>query len=380
MSYTAIQVEAQPPLRPNLAEARLFLAALDPDPTAQFGFRTFDDRGEDPRLAVKAFGTLDRGIRQSANPEKHGKPCRPARLLEFMQSMRAGAFVVPNKLDGLGQLKRNVVAIRALYVDADSRPEVERLDRFIALTGLTPTVLVASGGLHEGVEKLQCYWHVRGCPVAEFRDAQLTLVSRIGTDPAVQDAGRVMRLAGFWHQKREPRQTRILSVDPAVEYDFAEFMARVRLQPQICEPWARGRVGSQVRSAVSLRANAVALPTAGPKARLQALRVRYAGFLSPAARVLLRDAAPPTDAHPGNRHTTLVTVVGSCIQAGWPDGDIRDLVLPIVNTEWGDGDWSQHLDQILAWTREQHEAPQTAPAATSRLSRIAAAFGAGRTL
>src|SRR4051794_8825968 len=119
---------------PDLCAARAFLGAIDPDPSAEFGFRSFDDRGEDPRLAVKAFGTLDRGIRQSKNLEKHGKCCRPARLLAFMQGMGAGVFVVPNKLDGLGQLKGNVVAIRVPYIDADSRPEVERLSAFIAAT------------------------------------------------------------------------------------------------------------------------------------------------------------------------------------------------------------------------------------------------------
>ena len=61
---------------------------------------------------------------------------RSRRLLGFMQRLGAGVFVVPNKLDGGGQLKRNVVSVRALYVDADSRPEVERLHTFIGVTGL----------------------------------------------------------------------------------------------------------------------------------------------------------------------------------------------------------------------------------------------------
>jgi hypothetical protein len=353
---------------PAVSEAQQFLAALESDPGALFGFRTFDDRGEDPRLAVKAFGNLDRGIRQSRDPQKNGKPCRPWRLLQYMQSMGAGSFVVPNKLDGQGQLKRNVTAIRALYVDADSRPEVERLDDLITETGLDPTIRVASGGIHDDVEKQQCYWRVRNCPVPEFTDAQLTLVSRIGTDPAVQDAGRVMRLPGCLHLKCEPRRTRILEINQNIEYDYHEFISRMRARPQICDPSRKGGGRAQARLG-----QAAAVPTAGPKARLRALLDHY-GTITAAVRVLLREAMAPIDGRTGNRHPTLVTIVGFCVQAGWSDTDVRSLILPIINAEWADGDWGSHLDSIITWTREQHDAALGAlPAAPSW---IAAAFGA----
>jgi hypothetical protein len=53
-------------------------------------------------------------------------------------------------------------------------------------------------------------------------DSQRFLISRIGSDPAVQDPSRVMRLPGFYHQKRKPRMTRILEVS-GVAYNAAEF-------------------------------------------------------------------------------------------------------------------------------------------------------------
>ena len=59
------------------AQARDFLAALDPDPSARFAFRTADDSpNKDPRCAVKAYGTLDSGVRQSRDPAKNGQPRR----------------------------------------------------------------------------------------------------------------------------------------------------------------------------------------------------------------------------------------------------------------------------------------------------------------
>ncbi len=335
----------------DACKAQQLLTAVDSDASAQFGFRTFDDHGDDPRLAVKAFGTLDCGIRQHNDPAKDGKPCRPARLLSYMQSLGAGAFFVVNKLDGVGQRQANVTAIRALYVDADSRPEVERLSAFITTTGLTPTALVASGGIHDGVEKLQAYWRVSGCPVAEFTRAQLTLISRIDTDAAVQDASRVMRVPGFWHQKGEPRQTHIVSIDLATQYEFAALMARVLAQPQIADPWAGGK-GIR-RPMVRHAGCGVSVSSAGTTARLRILLDLHGGYVTPAVCALLREAKAPADGRPGNRHETLKSVVARSILAGWPDDDIRALVLPVINDGWGEGDWTNHIDRLLEWTRAQ---------------------------
>jgi hypothetical protein len=357
---------------PDNRQVQQFLQAIDPDPDALFGFRTFDDRGDDPRLAVKAYGTLTRGVRQCKNPAKDGKPCHPGHLLSFMQGKGAGAFAAINKLDGQGQLKANVVAVRALYVDADSRPEVDRLHAFIAATGLAPTALVASGGVHDGVEKLQGYWRVDGCPVAEFTAAQLTLVSRISTDPAVQDAGRVMRVPGYWHQKREPRQTRIVSIDPAVHYEYREFMARVTAQPQIVDPWANGKGTGRTAARVAGRGSAP-MVTTGPTARLRTLLDLHGSLITPAVRALLREAVAPSDGGSGNRHDTLKSIAARCVQAGWSDDDIRQLVLPVINGEWGDGDWTDHFGQIIAWTRTQEVAALAAMPAVPK--HIAAAFG-----
>jgi RepB DNA-primase from phage plasmid len=339
---------------PQLAQAWQLLAALDNDEAAQFGYRSFDDHGDDPRLAVKAFGTLDCGIRQHNDPAKNGRPCRPSRLLAYMQGLGAGAFFVVNKLDGAGQRLANVTAIRALYVDADSRPEVERLYAFIATAALTPTALVASGGVHDGVEKLQAYWRMSGCPVTEFTRAQLSLVSRIGTDPAVQDASRVMRLPGYWHQKGEPRQTHIVSINRAMEYEFSAFMVRVLAQPQIVDPWAGGK-GIR-RPTVRHAGSGVSVSSAGTTARLRSLLDLHGGYVTPAVCALLREAKAPADGRPGNRHETLKSVVARSIVAGWPDDDIRTLVLPVINGEWGEGDWKDHVDRLLDWTRAQESA------------------------
>ena len=363
---------ATPVLAPDLAQARLFQTTIDNRPGATFGFRTIDDRGDDPRLAVKAFGTLDLGVRQSSNPAKDGQPCRPMRLLTYMQSLGAGVFVVPNELDGQGQRKGHVVHIRAGYCDCDSRREVEAARAFVARSGLVPSMIVASGGMDEGVDKLHLYWCLDGCPVVDFTHLQLTIVSRIGSDPAVQDAGRVMRLPGLWHQKREPRITRIVELSGA-RYAWRDFLLHVQAQPQICDPWAGGK-GTGTRRAATGRS----LDPAGPTARLRVLLNLHGGLVTPAVRALLREAVAPGEGQAGNRHATLLAVAARCVQIGWPDADIQALVQPVVIECWG-GDRSERLAGMLAWTREQEAADFAAALPmTERAARLAAAFAMPR--
>ena len=357
-----------PDLAPDLAQAQTFLNILDPRPGAAFGFRTIDDKDDDTRLAVKASGTLDRGVRQSANPAKNGKPCCPAGLLTYMQGLGAGVFVVPNELDGQGQHKRNVTRSRAGYLDCDSRREVEAARAFVARSGLAPSIIVASGGVHDGVDKLHLYWCLDGCPVADFTHLQLTLASRTGSDPAVQDAGRVMRLPGFWHQKRTPRMTRVVEASGA-RYAWPGFLARVQAQPQVCDPWAGGK-GAGTRRA----SPGQPLDPAGPGARLRVLLDLHAGLVTPAVRALLREAKAPCDDGAGNRHATLLAVAARCVQVGWPDADIQALVQPVLVQHWG-GDRRERLAEMLAWVRGQEAAAiAAAPPLTARAALLAAAI------
>lgn len=357
-----------PDLVLDLAQARAFLNILDNNPGAPFGFRTLDDKNDDPRLAVKASGTLERGVRQSADPAKDGKPCRPAGLLNFMQHKGAGVFVVPNALDGLAQRKANVTRIRAGYVDCDSRGQVEAFHTFVAASGLVPSAVVVSGGIHEDVDKLHAYWCVDGCPVPEFTRLQLTLASRIGSDPAVQDAGRVMRLPGFWHQKRTPRMTRIITVS-RTRYTWPEFLAHVLAQRQVCDPWAGGK-GHGTRPAAAGQS----LAPAGATARLRVLLGLHGGLVTPAVRALLCEAQPPSDDRAGNRHDSLKAVAARLVQIGWPDGDIQALVQPILIQSWG-VDRTKRVAGMLAWIREQEAAALiAAPLPSARSTRLAAAF------
>lgn len=162
---------------PNLKLARVFLRMLDAS-REHWDFRTFDDDKErkDEKLARKLRGTLD----------EH------AAALQYLNQLGTGVFVTVNRTDGKGICKKNVTEIVAVWADTDGA----LLEPLLALK---PHIVIESSP-----GKWHVYWRVHGCPLDQFESIQMAIAKKFGTDPAVKDAGRVMRLPGFYHNKGEP--------------------------------------------------------------------------------------------------------------------------------------------------------------------------------
>ncbi|MDB5380903.1 MAG: hypothetical protein JWO26_535 [Rhodospirillales bacterium] len=361
------------PNMPDLGETRRFLRMLDPAPRAVFDFRTAADRDRDPRLSIMMRGTLGAGLRQSKNPEKNGKPCRPAGLLTFMQEPEryAGVFAVISQTNGEGQTDANVTDIRMVFSDEDSAQSVEAVNDFERRSGLTRTIVVQSGGVHDGVPKTHSYWRLSGCPVDQFRTVQHLLCSRIGGDRAVVNPSRVMRLPGYWHLKGEPRMTRIVAASDA-SYKFADFVARVRAHPELHRPNAARSFG---RTTVG-RSTALGANVSPQAVEFRKVLEQFGGLITPAVRAAIAKAQH------GERHLVLRNVAARLVLVPWPDADIRALVLPAASSAWPDVDpaeLSQRLDSLLAWVRAQEAAKHAAaPAPLGAAAHPARAFGAGQ--
>jgi putative DNA primase/helicase len=108
-------------------------------------------------------------------------------VIEAAQAEGYGAFVVVNE-GGDNDAEINV--IRAAFVDADN----------VLFEGIQwhirPDFIVQRDHMH-----WHAYWRVYGLSVEEFRSVQQRLAAYYGTDSAVCNPSRVMRLAGTLHQK-----------------------------------------------------------------------------------------------------------------------------------------------------------------------------------
>lgn len=101
-----------------------------------------------------------------------------------------GVFVVAN--EG-GNSDAEITRIRSVFIDADGLP----LDQ--AKFHTQPDFIVRRDADH-----WHAYWSLTDCSVDDFEGMQKRLAAHYGTDKAVSNPSRVMRLAGTLHQKGDP--------------------------------------------------------------------------------------------------------------------------------------------------------------------------------
>ncbi len=178
--------------------ARVFLGILDGD-RLHFEIRTFDDQKQrkDKRLTRTLKGPRGDLRQDSALWEE----------LTALNERGAGVFVTVNRTDGKGLSAENVTGVTALFADTDGA-------ELAPLLRLKPHIVVESspGNWH-------VYWKVGDCPLDQFTALQQAIIAKFGTDKSVHDLPRVMRLPGFYHNKREPFLTtlRLEDMDPCRE-------------------------------------------------------------------------------------------------------------------------------------------------------------------
>jgi hypothetical protein len=197
--------------------ARTHLQYLDPD-TEEFTFQTFTDVEErrkyfemNPRtkrlfdpLARVFHGTLDQYWAPLADLSRQG----------------AGVFVTVNRTTLQGRRNtENIVAVRVYVADCDEI-DADTIKANLMALGLMPHLVIQTS---EG--KWRVYWLVDDAPLEGFKLTQNKLNLLMGSDKSVNDLPRVLRLAGFPHQKdlSKIRLVRILHTHDGPNYLNADF-------------------------------------------------------------------------------------------------------------------------------------------------------------
>ena len=115
-----------------------------------------------------------------------------------------GIFVTVNETDFQGRTAKNVVRGRALFGDADGEEQVAHCAAVLKECGVDPSMVVHSGrGTH--------VYFCTDVPLNQFSELQKQLIAKLGTDPAVKDVSRVMRLPGTLHLK-DPDNPRLVKL------------------------------------------------------------------------------------------------------------------------------------------------------------------------
>jgi RepB DNA-primase from phage plasmid len=176
---------------PDLSLAGAFLEALAGSPDAPMTWQTFSDV-KDPKAKRDP---LARWL--------HGTLVQHAAELTRLNARGAGIFLMVNAGDGKGRETENVTRIRAFFTDQDG-PQKRAF-------ALPPSFIV-----HTSPGKYQAYWKAadRDVPLEDFTPTQKRLAAFYGSDPAVTDLPRVMRVPGFYHRKKEPVLVGLETVRP----------------------------------------------------------------------------------------------------------------------------------------------------------------------
>jgi hypothetical protein len=121
--------------------------------------------------------------------------------LQGIPGIPLSIYAAPNPRLATGETKNNgVLLARSLWCDFDHITEVEVKQR-LKTSGLPlPTLIVRSGG------GLHTYWRLLE-PLVDLEiwsQAQKYLIGILGSDPAIHDPARIMRLPGFTNPKTIP--------------------------------------------------------------------------------------------------------------------------------------------------------------------------------
>lgn len=200
----------------DLAETERFLTALG-GKNAKFVFQTFANNSTNDGVSPKMthpegqagvfYGTLDNF----------------SKTLSKLNHSHNGVFVTVNESTG-GRKAENITRVRAVFADWD---DVDTGLPAIAGCGLKPQIVVESSA-----GKFHAYWLVSDCKLEEFKPIQQAIAAKLGSDPAINDLPRVMRLVGFNHYKYADSpyfQTRIVEINEIEAYKVSEIKAGLGL-------------------------------------------------------------------------------------------------------------------------------------------------------
>lgn len=188
---------------PDLKETKKFLRLVVGN-SEQICFQTFAER-EGSQATPKL---------------KHGPLSEWVDMLTTENQKGAGAYFCVNRTDGQGRKAENIVAVRAVFVDLDGSPVEPVLN-----CKVPPSVVIESSP-----GRYQAFWRCSHVALSEFTQVQKALAAKFNGDRSVKDLGRVMRLAGFWHQKGKPHLVRIIHEGSNFKYTKEKLIEELELK------------------------------------------------------------------------------------------------------------------------------------------------------
>ena len=168
----------------------------------QHSFQTFSDKGKNKKIIKQLHGTIDKHIEELTKLNRQG----------------AGVYFTVNETNLQGRTTKHITKVRAVFCDFDGTPLPEKFN-------VTPHLIV-----NTSKNKYHVYWLVSDMPKDSFRLYQQALASKFGSDPVIVDLPRIMRVAGFFHMKRQPYPVKIIHEEISSPYKMTDIRDGLELQ------------------------------------------------------------------------------------------------------------------------------------------------------
>jgi len=171
----------------------------------------YDERGNDVEVGIgcEAPQGATRAFRG-----KYGINI-PLEVIEMLKSKNRGLYFSPNGHTGQRNIP-NTDRLNACFADFDEGTKGEQIKKIESLP-LAPSAIVESGhGFH-------VYWLFR-LPETDkelWRRVQTKIIEVCGSDKAIKNPDRLMRLPFSWHTKEEPVLVRLRAYSP-IRYTLAD--------------------------------------------------------------------------------------------------------------------------------------------------------------
>ncbi len=209
-------------LTPDIEEAERFfrhIAEIIANPAEpelrHLTLQTFSDRKE-----LKKIGKSGREYDPNAEILHCDDTGLAVKTLVRLQRRGAGVFFMVNQGDGQGRTAKNVIGTRAVFADLDGSPLEP-----VTAAALSPQIVVESSP-----GRYHAYYLTADMALDQFTPLQKALAAKFNGDKSVNDLPRVMRVPGFWHMKKDPFQTKIISLDNAPPYTVQELVEGLGLE------------------------------------------------------------------------------------------------------------------------------------------------------
>ncbi len=168
----------------------------------QHSFQTFCDKGKNKKLIKQLHGTIDQHIKELSKLNQQG----------------AGVYFTVNETNLEGRTTKHITKVRAVFCDFDGTPLPKKFN-------VNPHLIV-----NTSPNKYHTYWLVSDMPKESFRLYQQALANKFGSDPVIVDLPRIMRVAGFWHNKKNPYPVKLIHTEFSSEYKMQELKEGLGLQ------------------------------------------------------------------------------------------------------------------------------------------------------